>query len=95
MAKAWRGITVSRMVSVQGGYGGAAAQTVESKDIIYDGRVTSFIRISKTTHWILKACGGRTCQRGGLRTTQIIGEIRDKLTLCEEELPAGSAVAVQ
>ena len=36
----WREVVVSRMVSVQGGYGGAA-QTVESKEVLYDGRVTS------------------------------------------------------
>ena len=40
----WREVVVSRMVAVSGGYGGAS-QTVESKEILYEGRVTSFIRI--------------------------------------------------
>ena len=34
------------MVAVEGGYRGAA-QAVESKELLYDGRVTSFIKISK------------------------------------------------
>jgi len=93
----WREVVVSRMVAVQGGYGGSA-QTVESKELLFDGRVTSFIRISKNTHWLLKVCGGRTCQRGGLRRTHIIEQIRDKLCNSagghdDANIAVGSAVA--
>ena len=42
----WREVVVSRMVAVSGGYGGPA-QTVESRDILYGGRASSFVRISK------------------------------------------------
>ena len=69
---------------MDGGYGGAA-QTVESKELLYDGRVTCFIRISKNLVWLLKLCGGQTCQRGGLRRTHIIGQIRAKLSTTEGE----------
>jgi hypothetical protein len=66
------------MVAVEGGYGGGA-QTVESKEILHEGKVISLIRVNKNNAWLLKACGGRSCHRGGLRRTRIIEELREKL----------------
>ena len=95
----WREVVVSRMVAVEGGYVGAA-QTVESKQILYEGRVISLIKICKNHHWLLKICGGRACQRGGLRRTRIVEELREKLdSIPEGHVDAknamGSAVADQ
>jgi hypothetical protein len=66
------------MVAVEGGYG-AGAQTVESKEVLHAGRVISLLRVNKNNPWLLKACGGRSCHRGGLRRTRIIEELREKL----------------
>ena len=84
----WREVVVSRMVAVSGGYGGPA-QTVESRDILYGGRASSFVRISKGAYWVLKTCGGKQCQRGGLRRTKIVEEIRRT----KESLEEGQRVA--
>jgi len=74
----WREVILSKKVAVEGGYGGGP-QTVESKGILHEGRVISLIRVNKNNVWLLKACGGRSCHRGGLRRTQIIDELREKL----------------
>ena len=79
----WREVVVSRMVAVSGGYGGPA-QTVEPRDILHGGRASSFVRISKGAYWLLKTCGGKQCQRGGLRRTKIVEEIRRKIESLEE-----------
>ena len=79
----WREVVVSRMVAVSGGYGGPP-QTVESRDVLYGGRASSFVRISKGAYWLSKTCGGNECQRGGLRRTKIVEEIRRKIESLEE-----------
>ena len=69
---------VSRVVAVGGGYS-STPQTVPSKQILSEGGVIDFIRICKNDHWLLKASGGRGCQKGGLRRTRALEELREKL----------------
>ena len=75
---AWRDVVVSRVVAVGGGYA-AGMQTVASKQIYYEERLVDFINVCKNNHWLLKAAGGRTCQKGGLRRTQVLEDLREKL----------------
>ena len=90
---------VSRVVAVGGGYV-STPQTVPSKEILSEGRVIHFIRICKSHHWLLKAAGGKGCQRGGLRRTRALEELRKKLQdptqdHCDAKDSDGSAVADQ
>ena len=89
----WREVVVSRMVAVSGGYGGPP-QTVESRDVLYGGRASSFVRISKGSYWLLKTCGGKQCQRGGLRRTKIVEEIRKQIEALEEGQHSASLAAL-
>ena len=77
--KGWRQVVVSRMVSVEEGYLGAA-DAVVSKEFPLDGRLVSFVRINKNSIWLLNICGGKAARKGGLRRTRAIEELR---SLCE------------
>ena len=59
---------MTRMVSVQGGYSGAS-QAVVSKELPCDGRLVSFVKINKSSLWLLKLCGGKADRKGLLRKT--------------------------
>ena len=90
---------VTRVVAVGGGYC-STPQTVPSKQILFDGRVIEFVRICKNDHWLLKASGGRGCQKGGLRRTRAVEELREKLQdttqgHCGAKDSDGTAVADQ
>ena len=90
---------MSRVVAVGGGYSSTAA-AVSYKEIMFEGRVIAFIRTLKNEHWLLKASGGRGCQKGGLRRTRALEELREKLQdptqgHCGAKDSDGSAVADQ
>ena len=90
---------VSRVVAVGGGYS-STPQTVPSKQILSEGRVIDFIRVNKNDNWLLKISGGRGCQKGGLRRTRVLEELRKKLKDptqedCGAKDSDGSAVADQ
>ena len=48
---------------MQGGYS-AASQIVVSKEFPCDGRLVSFVKINKTSLWLLKLCGGKAARKG-------------------------------
>jgi len=52
--------------SMQGGYS-TASQTVVSKELRRDGRLVSFVKINKTSLWLLKRCGGKAARKGLLQ----------------------------
>ena len=69
---------------MEGGYA-RSARTVVSNEWPCDGRMVSFVRINKTSLWLLKLCGGKRVQKGALRTTRAIEKLRSLCQLSNTE----------
>ena len=74
----WKDVVVAQVVAVAGGFA-STPQPVSSKQILCEGRVIDFIRVSKNDHWLLKVSGGKSCQKGGLRRCRALEELREKM----------------
>ena len=65
---------------MEGGYA-RSTRTVVSNEWPCDGRLASFVWINKTSLWLLQLCHGKGAQKGYLRTTRVIENIR---SLCQD-----------
>lgn len=52
---------------------------MQPNQILFENKYIDFIRIAKTEMWLLKACGGRILQKGGLRRARAIEQTRGKV----------------
>ena len=73
--KRWRQVVLTRRMTADGGYA-RSARTVVSTEWPCGGRMVSFVRINKTSLWLLQFCHEKGAQKGGLRTTRVIENLR-------------------
>ena len=78
--KCWRRVALIKRMTVEGGYA-ASARTGVSNEWPCDGDLASFVKVNKTSLWLLQLCHGRGAQKGYLRTTRVIENIR---SLCQD-----------
>ena len=78
--KCRRQVALTRRMTVEGGYA-RSTRTVVSNEWPCDGRLVSFVRINKTSLWLLQLCHGKGAQKGGLRTTRVIENLR---SMCQD-----------
>lgn len=96
----WRPVVFADTLCVQGGYLAAkrvccvenqsVVATVKSQGALVE-RTTTYVKISKNDEWLIKACAGDAAQRGALRRSKCIEQIRD---LMKNDSPTKAASAV-
>ena len=72
--KCWRRVSLIKRMTVEGGYA-TSARTAVSNEWPCDGKLASFVKVNKTSLWLLQLCYGRGAQKGYLRATMAIETI--------------------
>ena len=86
----WRAVSIESTFSVSGGFMGAKKSfPVVSKTVTVrrerDGVVTTvpatYIKVEKNADWVLKAVAGNKAQKGALKRTKVIEDLRRNLVM--------------
>ena len=74
----WKPISIHTRLTFSGGFQNKSF-ALETSEIDIQGKIESFVKIDKNAEWLLKASLGPTAQRGALKRSQVIEEMKAKL----------------
>jgi len=74
----WKPLAVRTSLTVSGGYQNKA-YTLETTEVQVSSQQEVFVKIDKNSEWVLKASLGPTGQRGALKRTKVIEELKMKV----------------
>ncbi|MCP4243390.1 MAG: hypothetical protein GY772_22780, partial [bacterium] len=88
----WRPVRVERQCVGSGGYcsKGPALETLELHTKTGN---RAFCRVEKNMDWLLKCSAGTTAQKGALRRSRVLEDLKAKLSEASDGVCQGSAVA--
>ena len=92
MADVWTPVKLQKELTFEGGFL-RKATTVDSKDIETPEGLLIFVRLDKSSEWLIKATSGSKAQRGALRRTTLLETLKDKLMAAVNPPTTTSAVA--
>ena len=88
--QAWSPVKLEKQYVVRGGLCNKP-HVLESMEIRTPDGISNFVRVGKHAAWMLKCGAGTAAQRGNLKRSKVIEQLKDKLV----EASKGSAVADQ
>ena len=92
MADVWIPVKLQKELTFEGGFL-RKSTTVDSKDIETPEGLLTFVRLDKSSEWLIKATSGSKAQRGALRRTTLLETLKDKLMAAVNPPTTTSAVA--
>ena len=78
----WKPIKVETQLAFAGGFQ-TKSFVLESMQIIVKGSTQVFVKIDKGADWLLKSAAGPAAQRGALKRSKVIEELKAKLVAVE------------
>ena len=78
----WRNITFRQTQCIDGGYQ-TKTHTVEDIKIDHHGRALTFVKVDKSAQWLIKVAVGCTAQKGALKRSRVLEQLREKLSSTE------------
>ena len=79
MSSTWHPVSVAQQWAVQGGYLRKPV-TLETKEIDTVDGVVHFVKVAKKDEWLLTAALGKGNNKGGLRRTELLDTIKDRVS---------------
>jgi hypothetical protein len=89
----WRPIAIKTQLTFTGGFQNKS-YVMETTEVQVGDTQQVFVKFDKNAEWLVKACGGPTAQRGALKRTTIIEELKKKLVASGSDTNVADAVAV-